>query len=74
MILSGTRPAVIHSVQAVSLHGSVFYDVMFAHDEQPERLIKARLGSEVMYANPQVGDLVTISYLMNMPTQVSKRD
>ncbi|ABX05473.1 MAG TPA: hypothetical protein DEF47_23480 [Herpetosiphon sp.] len=74
MILSGTRPAVIQAVQAVSLHGSIFYDVTFAHDDQPERLIKARLGSEVMYANPQAGDQVTISYLMNMPTQVSKRD
>lgn len=73
MIVSGTKAATLQQIQSVSIHGTEFFDVVFAHDEQPEQLVRTRLGREAIYANPQAGDQVTISYLMNVPTDIARR-
>ena len=35
--------------------------------------MRTRVGREAIYANPQAGDLVTIAYLMNIPTNIARR-
>jgi hypothetical protein len=34
----------------------------------------ARIGKEDIYANPQPGDAVRVSYVMNVVTRVQRRD
>ena len=73
MILSGSKDATLRQVQLVSLHGTEFFDLVFSHDDAPEQLIRARVGREAIYANPQPGELVSVSYLMNIPTSIARR-
>ena len=73
MILSGSKDATLREIQLVSIHGSEFYDLTFAHDDEPGQLRRTRVGKEVVYANPQAGDSVSVSYLMNMPTAIDRR-
>jgi hypothetical protein len=72
MIMSGARDGVLQQVAAVSIHGTIFYDLVYTHDgeAQPRR---ARVGVESVYAQPQPGDLVRVSYLMNVATAVERR-
>jgi hypothetical protein len=73
MILSGSKDATLRQVQLVSLHGTEFFDIVFSHDDAPEQALRTRVGREAIYASPQVGDLVTIAYLMNIPTNIARR-
>jgi len=43
MILSGSKDATLRQVQLVSLHGTEFFDVVFAHDDAPEQLVRSRV-------------------------------
>jgi hypothetical protein len=72
MIMSGARDGVLHEVYPVSIHGTIFYDLVYTHEgeAQPRR---ARVGVESVYANPQPGDPVKVSYLMNVATGVERR-
>jgi hypothetical protein len=73
MIMSGSKNATIQEVQRVSLHGTEFYDVVFCHDDEPGQLRRTRVGTEAIYAQPQAGDPVSVSYLMNVPTNIARR-
>jgi hypothetical protein len=73
MIMSGSKDATIQEIQPVSIHGTEFYDVVFAHDDEPGQLRRARVGAEAIYAQPQAGDNVSVSYLMNIPTNIARR-
>jgi hypothetical protein len=72
MIMSGSREAVLHEAHGVSIHGTIFYDLVYTHagETQPRR---ARVGAESVYANPAPGDAVRVSYLMNVATGVERR-
>lgn len=71
MIVSGTREATLHEVQAVSIHGTILYDLVYSHvgETQPRR---ARLGAESVYAEPRPGDAIKVTYLMNVATAVTR--
>ncbi len=72
MIFSGLRNAVLLEVQRVDIHGTLFYDVTFHHDGETQA-IRARIGAESVYPNPQAGDPVRISYIMGVVTQIAPR-
>ena len=72
MIVSGSRDAVLQAVQAVNIHGTILYDLVYCHvDEAQPR--QARLGAESIYTNPCPGETVRVSYLMNVATAVTLR-
>jgi hypothetical protein len=72
MIMSGARDGVLQQVTPLSVHGTIFYDLVYTHEgeAQPRR---ARIGAESIYAQPEPGDAVRISYLMNVATAVERR-
>lgn len=72
MIMSGARDGVLLEVFPVSIHGTIFYDLVYSHagEAHPRR---ARVGAESVYANPRPGDPVKVSYLMNVATAVERR-
>lgn len=73
MIMGGNKEATIRGVQLVDIHGTRFYDIAYSHDETPDSIRTARVGAESAYANPQPGDPVRVSYLMNVVTEIARR-
>lgn len=73
MIMSGSKNATIRQVQQVDIHGTRFYDIAYSHDEAPDIIRTARVGTESAYPKPQPGDTVRISYLMDVVTEVARR-
>lgn len=71
MIVSGTREAVLHQVQAVSIHGTILYDLVYTHRDETQAR-NARLGAESVYAEPRPGDAIRVSYLMNVATLIAR--
>ena len=72
-MLKGTRPAIVHRIQPVSIHGQISLDVFWMDPEDPEQEIRhARVGDEAVPRGLDVGDRVTLHYLMGMVTQITK--
>lgn len=72
MIMSGSKDAVLQAVQAVDIHGTLLYDLVYVHVGEDEQR-RARVGAESIYADPRPGDAVRVSYLMNVATGVERR-
>ncbi|MEI7771303.1 MAG: hypothetical protein WCI67_15035 [Chloroflexales bacterium] len=72
MIMSGSREATIQAIQAVDIHGTVFYDLLYAHAGEAGQPRRARVGQESIYAGARAGDAVRVSYLMNVVTQLER--
>jgi hypothetical protein len=72
-MLKGTRPAIVHRIQPISIHGQISLDVFWMDPEDPEQEIRhARVGNEAVPRGLDVGDRVTLHYLMGMVTQITK--
>lgn len=71
-MLKGTRTAIVHRIQPISIHGQVSLDVFWTDPEDPEGEIRhARVGDEAAPRNMQPGDTVTLHYLMGMVTEIT---
>lgn len=71
-MLKGTRTAVIHRIQPMSIHGQISLDVFWTDPEDPEGEIRhARVGEESTPRSMQPGDRVTLHYLMGMVTEIT---
>ncbi|NWG20379.1 MAG: hypothetical protein HXY39_08605 [Chloroflexi bacterium] len=73
MILSGKKDAVLHQVQLVDIHGTRFYDLTFSLTDAPEQIQRARIGIEDAYPDPAAGDMISVSYLMNVVIGIVRR-
>lgn len=71
MIMSGSKAAAILQVQMIDIHGTYYYDIVYAHteDQKPRR---ARIGKDDIYTNPQPGDMVQVAYVMNVVTGIER--
>lgn len=68
----GKQAATLLGVQLVDIHGSKFYDLTFALDTKPDAPKTSRIGTESVYAGPQVGDKVFVSLLLGQLVSVEK--
>ena len=72
-MLKGTRTAIVHRVQPISIHGQVSLDVFWMDPDDPEQELRhARVGNESTPPNLAPGDRVTLHYLMGVVTQITK--
>jgi len=72
-MLKGSRQAIVQRIQPISIHGQISLDVFWLDPEDPEQEIRhARVGNESVPKNLDVGDTVTMHYLMGMVTQITK--
>jgi hypothetical protein len=72
-MLKGTRSAVVKRIQPLSIHGQVSLDVFFVDPEDPEEEIRhARVGNESVPRDLDVGDAVTLHYVMGMVTKITR--
>ena len=72
-MLKGTRQAVIHRIQPVSIHGQVSLDVWWMDPEDPDQELRhSRVGDEEVPKHMGPGDKVTLHYAMGMVTKITK--
>ncbi len=72
-MLKGTRTAIIKRIQPVSIHGQISLDVFWVDPEDPEEEVRhARVGGESVPRGLEIGDQVTMHYLMGMVTAITK--
>jgi len=71
-MLKGTRLAIIKRVQPVSVHGQVSLEVSWVDPEAPEEVRHSRVGPESVPRHMEVGDQVTLHFLMGMVTEIMK--
>ena len=72
-MLKGTRQAIVHRIQRLSIHGQVSLDIFWQDPEDPEQEMRhARVGDDAVPRDLQTGDKVTLHYLMGMVTRITK--
>ena len=72
-MLKGSREGIVHRIQPVSIHGQISLDVFWLDPEDPEQEIRhARVGNEAVPRSMEIGDRVTLHYLLGMVTQLTK--
>jgi len=72
-MLKGTRPGIVRRVQPVSIHGQLSLDVFWVDPEDPEEEVRhARVGDESVPRDLDVGDRVTLHYLLGAVTHITK--
>jgi hypothetical protein len=73
-MLKGTRDAVLHRMQPISIHGQLSYDVHYKFaDEQDGQMRVARVGPEALAAGLQDGDAVRLDFVLGAVTAVHRR-
>jgi hypothetical protein len=72
-MLKGTRSVILRRVQPVSIHGQISLDVFFVDPDDPaQEVLHARVGDESVPRDMNVGDRVTLHYLMGAVVQITK--
>lgn len=73
-MLIGSYEATLRQVQRVDIHGTIFWDLLYQHDDSPGQLRQARVAAESISGELRPDDRVRISYLMGAVTAVEQRD
>ena len=72
-MLKGSRDAVLHRLQPISIHGQLSYDVHYRFADEPESQIRvARVGPEAMDGGLQAGDHAMLDFLVGVVTSVRR--
>jgi hypothetical protein len=72
-MLKGTRTAVIHKIQPISIHGQMSLDVLWTDPDDPEQELRhARVGDESVPRGMATGDKVTLHYVLGVVTKITK--
>ncbi len=72
-MLKGTREAVLHRMQPISIHGQLSYDVHYTFvDDDPEQVHVARVGPEAIAPGLQAGDRIKLDFLVGVVTAIHR--
>ncbi len=72
-MLNGSRDALLHRLQPISIHGQLSYDVHYTFADEPESQTRvARVGGEALAPGLQVGDRVRLDFLVGVVTAVHR--
>ncbi len=72
-MLKGSREAVLHRLQPISIHGQLSYDVRYTFADEPESQARvARVGGEAIGMGLQAGDNVRLDFLVGVVTAVHR--
>jgi hypothetical protein len=72
-MLKGSREAVLHRMQPISIHGQLSYDLHYTFTDEPEGQARiARVGPEALAPGLQAGDTVTLDFLVGVVTAVRR--
>ena len=72
-MLKGSRNAILHKLQPISIHGQLSYDVHYKFaDELDGQIRVARVGAEALEPGLQDGGLIRLDFLVGVVTGVHK--
>jgi len=67
------KEATILEIQPLSIHGSPYYDILYAYNEETDpKPQAARIGGEMIYPGARPGDHVLIERVAGVVTRVEK--
>jgi hypothetical protein len=74
-MLKGSRDAVLHRVQPISIHGQLSYDVHYTFADEPDSQMRvARVGAEVLSPGLQDGDRIRLDFLVGVVVAVHRTE
>lgn len=62
--------AVVLGLVPFEIHGERYLTVYYAHEDDPETVLEARLPLSAIYPRPHVNDRVRIHYVLQVPTRI----
>jgi hypothetical protein len=72
-MLKGSRNAVLHRMQPISIHGQLSYDIHYRFVDEPDSQMRvARVGPEALVPGLQEGDTVKLDFLVGVVTAVQR--
>ena len=72
-MLKGSRDAVLHRLQPISIHGQLSYDLHYTFADEPDSQMRvARIGTEAVAPDLQTGDRVRLDFLVGVVTAVHR--
>jgi len=72
-MLKGSRNAVLHRMQPISIHGQLSYDLHYRFVDEPDSQMRvARVGPEALVPGLQEGDTVRLEFLVGVVTGVQR--
>ena len=72
-MLKGSRDAVLHRMQPISIHGQLSYDVHYRFADEPDQQMRvARVGPEALVPGLQEGDRVRLDFVLGAVTAVHR--
>ena len=72
-MLKGSRDAVLHRLQPISVHGQLSYDVHYTFADEPDGAVRvARIGGEAIDTSIQPGDTVRLDFLVGVVTAIHR--
>ena len=72
-MLKGSRDAILHKLQPISIHGQLSYDVHYRFVDEPDSQMRvARIGGEEIAPGLQQGDQVRLDFLVGVVTAIHR--
>jgi hypothetical protein len=72
-VLKGSRDAVLHRIQPISIHGQLSYDLHYRFTDEAEGQMRvARVGPEALAPGVEAGDTVTLDFIVGAVTAVRR--
>lgn len=72
-MLKGSREAVVHRMQPISIHGQLSYDIHYRFVDEPDMQPRvARIGGEAIEKGVQEGERVRLDFLVGVVTAVHR--
>jgi hypothetical protein len=72
-MLKGSKPALVHKVQPISIHGQISLDVYYTDPDDPQGQVRiARVGKEAIPRALEAGDRVDLHYVVGVVTHITK--
>ena len=72
-MLKGSREAVLHRVQPISIHGQLSYDIHYRFADEPDSQLRvARIGGEAIGPGVEQGDVVRLDFLVGVVVGVHR--
>jgi hypothetical protein len=72
-MLKGSRDAVLHRMQPISIHGQLSYDLHYTFVDEPDGQMRiARVGPEAIAPGVETGETVRLEFLVGVVTGVRR--
>ena len=72
-MLRGSREAILHKMQPISIHGQLSYDLHYRFEDEPDSQMRvARVGPEAIDGGIQPGDRITLDFVIGVVTSVRR--